>query len=91
MYNFYYALHQLLSLYQIVLVVWIILGWMQAYNALPYSRGLHTFMDILDRLTEPVLRPIRSVLPSFGGLDFSPIVVFLVIYLLKDLLRIVLL
>jgi len=91
MYNLYYALHQLLSLYQIILFVWIILGWMQAYNALPYNKFVHTVMNILHRLTDPVLRPVRSVLPSFGGMDFSPIVVFLIIYLLKDLLRMALL
>ena len=91
MYNVYYFLHQLLTLYQIVLFVWIILGWMQAYNALPYNRFLHTVMEIMHKLTEPVLRPIRSFLPTLGGLDFSPLVVFLLIYLLKDLLRIILL
>ena len=90
MFNLYYALNQLLSLYQIILVVWIILGWMQTYNALPHNQFVHTAMSILFKLTDPVLQPIRRVLPAFGGLDFSPLVVFFIIYLLKDLLRVIL-
>ena len=39
---------------------------------------------MLYRLTEPLLRPIRNILPNFGGLDFSPLVAIFGIILVKD-------
>jgi YggT family protein len=40
--------------------------------------------DFLYRLTEPVFRPIRNVLPNLGGIDFSPLIVLLIIYVLRS-------
>ncbi len=45
------------------------------------NRVVWTIGDFLYRLTEPVLRPIRNILPNFGGLDLSPLVVLLLIQL----------
>ena len=42
--------------------------------------------DFLYRITEPVLRPIRSVLPSLGGIDVSPVILILIIILIKDII-----
>ncbi len=81
---------QLLQLYIFLIIAWVVLSWLQALKVLPYSRGLHTVMSLLYQLTEPALRPIRRVLPSFGGIDFSPLVVIIaieiIIALLHDLL-----
>lgn len=63
---------QLVSLYQIVIVVRIVLSWF------PVSQGpMATAQYWLVRVTEPVLGPVRRALPPFGGLDVSPIVVLL--------------
>jgi YggT family protein len=43
-------------------------------------------VDLLYRLTEPVLRPIRRMLPNLGGVDISPIVVLLLIFFLRHLI-----
>ena len=43
--------------------------------------------DFLYRITEPVLRPLRRLLPNLGGLDISPIVLLLAIWFLRDVLR----
>ena len=48
-----------------------------------FVRGL---MRGLDRITEPVYRPIRKLLPDFGGLDFSPLVVLLILWILNQVL-----
>jgi len=40
--------------------------------------------DTLYRLTEPMLRPIRNLLPNFGGIDFSPLIAILILLFLKD-------
>jgi YggT family protein len=45
------------------------------------------FYRKLDALIEPLLRPIRSVLPTYGNIDFSPIVLLLILYLIKHFLR----
>lgn len=63
---------QLVYLYQVVIFVRIILSWF------PSSSGpMATAQFWLVRVTEPVLGPVRRVLPSLGGLDLSPIVVLL--------------
>jgi YggT family protein len=42
--------------------------------------------NIVHRITEPALRPIRSIIPNMGGLDLSPMVLILIIYFLQGLL-----
>lgn len=87
----YSILFQLLSLYELLLFIWVILGWLQMFGALPYSRPLHTFMGILYRLVDPALRIVRGILPTMGGIDLSPLLVFLAIEFLKWLLAQILL
>jgi len=50
------------------------------------NRFVWTIGDFLYRVTEPALRPIRNVLPNFGGLDISPLVLILIIWVLEMLL-----
>jgi len=50
------------------------------------SQGLRSFVEALDRLTAPLYRPIRKLLPDFGGIDFSPLVVLILIQILRMLL-----
>jgi YggT family protein len=70
-----------------ILVIQIVLSLLIAFNVIntynPYVGGLARG---LERITEPVYRPIRRVLPDFGGLDFSPMVVLVVIMILNELL-----
>lgn len=88
----------LASLFSIIdllltVVIWIIiiqaiLSWLIAFNVInTYNEGVRRFLYALDRMTQPMYRPIRRVLPDFGGLDFSPMVVLLLIYVLKILLH----
>ena len=84
--DLYILITKLLSIYQFIIIVWVVLGWLRMYNALPYSRPLHVVMDLLYRLTEPVLGAIRRVLPPFSGLDLSPLVALLGIQVLKIIL-----
>ena len=51
------------------------------------SNFVRTLLDALDRLTAPLYRPIRKVMPDFGGIDFSPIVLILAIQILRKLMR----
>ena len=71
---------------------WIIIGqailsWLVAFNVInTHNDFVRTLLQALDRITAPLYRPIRKILPDFGGLDFSPIVVLLIIWGLQSLL-----
>jgi YggT family protein len=75
----FYIIHLLLDLYSLVLFAAVILSWV---NLSPDNQ----FLRLVQRLTEPVLTPLRRVLPSAGGFDFSPIVALLLVRLLQRLL-----
>jgi YggT family protein len=63
-----------------MLIVSAILSWLTAFGVINrYNRVVATIGDTLYRLTDPVLRPIRNILPNLGGVDVSPIVAILVL------------
>lgn len=73
-----------LNLYVWVLIVSAILSWLIAFNVVnTRNQVMATIWDFLYRITEPVLRPIRNALPSMGGIDISPIIVLLIIFLIQ--------
>ena len=82
----------LLSVLQVLLWVasWIILiqailSWLIAFNVInTYNPAVRSIWRGLDRITEPVYRPIRRILPDFGGIDLSPLVVLLILYILSN-------
>ncbi len=71
---------QLLNLYSVILFVSVILSW----TGLPYD---HPVMKVSRALTEPLLAPIRRVLPTIGGFDFSPMVLIVLIGVVQRVLR----
>ncbi|MGX1308346.1 YggT family protein [Amorphus suaedae] len=87
----------MLSLIQVLLLAiklytWIIIGaaifsWLYAFNVVnPRNQFIAMIGNTLYRLTEPVLRPIRSILPDLGGIDISPIVLLLLLFFLQQLI-----
>ncbi len=70
-----------------IIVVQAILSWLIAFNVInTHNDAIRGIWQGLDRLTEPLYRPLRKVLPDFGALDLSPLVVLLLIGLLQRLL-----
>lgn len=70
-----------------IIIIQVILSWLLAFNVLnTSSNGVRTFAVALDRLTAPLYRPIRRLLPDFGGLDFSPLVILILIEVIEKLL-----
>jgi YggT family protein len=70
----------LLYLYILVLIAWAVLSWLLAFNIVNTRHPLvNAIAEFLYRITEPVLRPIRRVLPNLGGIDISPIIAWLII------------
>ncbi|MDQ8755830.1 YggT family protein [Sphingosinicella sp. LHD-64] len=77
----------LLRVAMYVIIAQAILSWLVAFNVInTYNDFVRSFLGALDRITEPLYRPIRKILPDFGGLDFSPMVVLLLIYVIRILL-----
>ena len=70
-----------------IIIGQVILSWLIAFNVINvHSGGVRAFIVALDRLTAPLYRPIRRLLPDFGGIDFSPLVVLILIQVIKKLL-----
>ena len=83
-----YALLQTISL--ILNLIWwvflimIIMSWLISFNVINTRNAfVANVWRVLNQITEPILRPIRRILPAMGGLDLSPIVVFIVIFFLQ--------
>ena len=78
---------QIINLFQFILIVYIISTWLINFNIInTNNRFVYTIMETMYRLCEPSLNFVRRYLPSFGGLDLSPIVVFLGLWFIKSLL-----
>ncbi len=76
-----------LDLYWWVVIVSVILSWLVAFDVLnTRSQAAQTIWRTVDALTEPLLRPIRTVLPAVGGLDLSPLILLLGLQFLRDLI-----
>jgi YggT family protein len=78
----------LLTILSWIIIIQVILSWLLVANVLNvHSGGVRNFIVALDRLTAPLYRPIRRLLPDFGGLDFSPLVILSLIQVIKKLLN----
>lgn len=70
-----------------IIIIQVILSWLFAFNVLnTSSAGVRAFALALEKVTAPLYRPIRRVLPDFGGIDFSPLVILILIQILRRLL-----
>jgi YggT family protein len=70
-----------------IIIIQAVLSWLFAFNVLNRaSEGLVRFVEALDRITAPLYRPIRKLMPDFGGIDFSPLVVLILIGIVQVLL-----
>ena len=87
MHPIFALIYVILDIYKWVLIASVILSWLVALNVVnTYNRVVNVIGDVLWRLTEPVLRPIRQFVPSVGGLDLSPLVALLLIWFLQYLI-----
>ena len=84
---FLWLIHTLITLYIWILIAAAVLSWLVAFNVVnPYNQVVRTIGEVLHRLTEPLLRPIRNLLPSLGGLDISPVILILLLLFIERLL-----
>ena len=79
-------LQYLLSILSMIILVQIVLSWLIAFNIINMrSEFVRQIAYALDRITEPLYRPFRRILPDFGGLDFAPFIVIIIIRILQSI------
>jgi YggT family protein len=70
-----------------IIIIQAILSWLIAFNVInTHNDFIRTVWTALDRMTQPIYRPIRRVMPDLGALDLSPLVVLLAITIINRLL-----
>lgn len=84
MFVLYELLQYILTIFTWIIIIQAILSWLVAFNVL--GNGNETVRQIyfaLDKITEPVYRPIRKIMPDFGALDLTPMVVLLALFFIQ--------
>jgi YggT family protein len=77
----------LLTLYVYILIAAAVLSWLIAFNVVNTHNNIVAVLGaFLYRITDPVLRPIRNVMPDLGGIDISPVIVILIIVFIQNVI-----
>ena len=80
-------INYVLQLYVYVLIASAVLSWLIAFGVVNMrNQFVAGLAQVLYAVTEPVLRPIRNIMPNLGGIDLSPVIVILLIILIKDII-----
>ena len=76
-----------IDIYKFILIIWIVLSWLISFNIVnryqPFVSRLYQF---LEQLTDPVLKHIRKYVPLIGSVDVTPVILFIVLNFVKNLL-----
>jgi len=87
MYSVLILIDRIIDIYVWVIILSAVLSWLVAFDIVNMrNRFVYLVGDALNRITEPVYRPIRRFLPDMGGLDLSPLIVILGLWFLRDLM-----
>ena len=87
MYSVLMLIDRIIDLYVWVIIVSAVLSWLVAFDVVNMrNRFVYLVGNTLNRLTEPVYRPVRRFLPDMGGLDLSPLIVILGLWFLRDIM-----
>ena len=87
MYSILLLIDRIIDIYVWVIILSAVLSWLVAFDIVNMrNRFVYLVGDALNRITEPVYRPIRRFLPNMGGLDLSPLIVILGLWFLRDLM-----
>ena len=77
----------IIDIYTWIVIASAIMSWLVAFGVVNVrNQFIRVIVDMLYRLTEPVLRPIRRILPNLGGVDISPVILLLGLFFLRSLL-----
>lgn len=78
----------LLGILKMIIIVQAIISWLVAFNVInTHNDFVRQLLTLLDRVTEPLYRPIRRFLPTSNGIDFAPMVVLLLLVIFNIILN----
>jgi YggT family protein len=87
MYALIWLITTVIKIYIWVVVLHVVLSWLVVFNVVnTRNRFVYLVGDVLHKLTEPVLGPIRRILPNLGGIDISPLLLLLLLIFIENLL-----
>jgi YggT family protein len=82
-----YLVYLAIEIYIFIIIASVIVSWLVAFNVLSTSHpATGRLMDVLGRLTDPVMKPVQRFIPPIGGIDISPIVVLIGLILLQNII-----
>ncbi len=88
MYALFWLINAVINLYIWVVIAQVVLSWLVVFNVVnTRNRFVYMIGDVLHRVTEPVLGPIRRILPNLGGIDISPVILIFILIFIQNLLR----
>ena len=77
-----------LRIYSYIIIAMAILSWLLAFDVINFRNQLvRSIWNFVNSVTEPLLRPIRRILPNLGGVDVSPIILLLLLFLIEDIIQ----
>lgn len=80
-------LMNVIGLYLFIIFAWVVASWLQMFGIInARNPTVRSILGALNAFVEPVVAPIRRVMPSMGGLDLSPIILIFGIYFIRDML-----
>lgn len=83
---FIWLIAEVIDIYVLVVIVWAVLSMLISFRIVDRNHPfVYKVNDVLTRLVEPALRPIRRFLPDINGVDLSPLVLILLLHFLKRL------
>jgi YggT family protein len=78
---------KVIDIYTWIVIASAIMSWLVAFGVVnTRNQFIRMVVDVLYRVTEPLLRPIRRILPHLGGIDISPVILLLALFFLRSLL-----
>jgi YggT family protein len=84
----FFLIYEILGLYMWVVLAAVLVSWLIAFNVInTYNQFVRSLLRFLYAVTEPVFRQIRKIIPPIGGIDLSPLVVFVAIIVLQHTLE----
>ena len=81
-------LYRVIDIYFYILIINIVLSWLIAFNIVnTQNKIVVTVLYATSRLTDPLLNPVRRIIPNLGGIDISPIILVLCLLFIQDSIR----
>ena len=83
----YQIIDMIASIFVMLIIIQFIIGLLFAFNVVGRNEFLMSFYEAINRLLDPVLRPVRKLMPNTGAIDFSPLVVIILLQIILIVLR----